>query len=218
MEKILFIAYQFPPRGGAGVQRSTQLVKYLRGYGYDPVVLTVREEDVKSGGYQYDTTLLDQLPRDLTIVRTPSHEPTETVRTLMKWKLYRLAWFFRFGKYWEQSAQWPDKVFPVAAELVKTNNIRLVYTTSGPFSPMLLGKRLKEELGVKWVADLRDPYTDAYMWDFPSKMHWKRQRKFEQDVFTHADKLILNTPEVRKLYISRGLTTEDRSICITNGY
>jgi hypothetical protein len=218
MEKVLFVAYQFPPRGGAGVHRSLNLVKYLREFGYDPIVLTVREEDIRAAGYQYDETLLKAIPADVRIVRTPSHEPLGLVRTLTRLKLFRLAWFTFFGKFWERSADWPEKVYPIAEQIVRSNNIRLVYTSSGPFSSMLLGKKLKEELGIKWVADLRDPYTDAYMWDFPSKLHWHRQRKFEQIVFSAADKLILNTPEVRKLYIRRGLTTGEQSICITNGY
>ena len=218
MEKILFVAYQFPPRGGAGVQRSVKLVKNLRDFGYEPVVLTINESDIKAGGYTYDESLLKQLPENIIIERTPSFEPIDTIKNLTRLKLYRLAWFFRFKKYWERSALWPDSVFPKAVELISKHNIRLVYTTSGPFSSLLLGKRLQAELGVKWVADLRDPYTDAYAWDFPSKFHWRKQRRFEQEVIPLADKLILNTPETRKLFIKRGLTTEEKSVCITNGF
>ena len=77
---------------------------------------------------------------------------------------------------------------------------------------------LKEKLGIKWVADLRDPFTDAYAWDFPSKFHWYYSRRFERKVFSVADKLILNTTETRDLYLKRKLTTEAKSICLTNGF
>lgn len=40
MKKLLFIAYHFPPYGGAGVQRSLKFVKYLPAYGIRPTVLT----------------------------------------------------------------------------------------------------------------------------------------------------------------------------------
>src|SRR3546814_6431388 len=46
---------------------------------------------------------------------------------------------------------------------------------------------------------------------FPSKIHWLGRRKFEQRVFPAADKLILNTPETRKLFLARKLTTEEKS-------
>lgn len=217
-EKILFVAYQFPPRGGAGVQRSVQLVKHLREFGYEPVVLTVNEEDIKRGGYQFDAGLSDLIPKDVLVERTPSYEPVALSRFLTRMRIYRFAWYFFYPFFWERSARWSGKVYPVAADLIRKHNIRLVYTSSGPFSVLELGKKLKEQLGVKWVADLRDPYTDAYAWDFPSKLHWQNRRKFEHRIFPAADKLILNTPSTHQLYLERGLTTSQKSVCITNGY
>ncbi len=218
MEKILVIAYQFPPRGGPGVHRSINLVKYLREFGYEPVVLTVSAEDVKAGGHQFDQTLCDLIPEGIHIERTPSYEPVRLIRLLTKLRLFRIAWFLFYPLFWEWSARWSKKVFPVAESLIRKHNIRLVYTSSGPFSVMGLGKKLKEKTGVKWVVDLRDPYTDAYAWDFPSKFHWLGRRRFERKTFSAADRLIVNTPEVLRLYIERGLTTVNKSVCITNGY
>jgi hypothetical protein len=40
MKKVLMIAHQFPPIGGSGVQRTVKFVKYLRDFGWEPVVLT----------------------------------------------------------------------------------------------------------------------------------------------------------------------------------
>ena len=45
LKKVLFCAYTFPPTAGGGVQRSLKFVKYLRRYGYEPIVLTVSPED-----------------------------------------------------------------------------------------------------------------------------------------------------------------------------
>lgn len=218
MEKILFIAYQFPPRGGPGVQRSVNFVKHLREFGYDPIVLTIDAASIRASGGLMDESLLKSIPQDIQIERTPSYEPVKFIRFMIKLRLYRFFWFFFYPIFWESSARWSRKVYPVAEALIKKNNIRLVYTSSGPFSVLSLGKKLKENLGIKWVADLRDPFTDAYAWDFPSKFHWKNRRKFEASVFPAADKLILNTPEVRALYLKRKLTTEERSVCLTNGF
>jgi hypothetical protein len=193
-------------------------VTYLRDFGYEPIVLTVNEEDIIKGGYTQDATLLNSLPAGLKIVRTPSTEPLKLISMLLRMRLFRFAWFFCYRRFWERSAAWPANVLPVAQKLIKEYNIKMVYTTSGPYSSLLLGYELKRTLGVKWVADFRDPYTDAYAWDFPSKFHWLKQRKFETRIIPEADKVILNTPEVRRLFIARGLTSELKSICITNGY
>lgn len=218
MEHILFIAYQFPPRGGPGVHRSLNFVKYLRENGFEPIVLTVNEKDIHDAGYLVDDSLINSIPEETKIIRTPSHEPIALIRFLMKIRIYRLAWFCFYPLLWERSARWPQKTFPIAKELINKYNIRLVYTSSSPFSTLLLGKMLKDKLGIKWVADLRDPFTDAYAWDFPSKFHWYYSRRLERKIFPAADKLILNTPETRELYLKRKLTTVDKSICLTNGF
>ncbi len=40
MKKVLIITYYWPPSGGAGVQRWLQFVKYLREFGWKPIVYT----------------------------------------------------------------------------------------------------------------------------------------------------------------------------------
>ena len=40
MRRVLFLAYHFPPIGGAGVQRSVKFVRYLPSFGYEPLVVT----------------------------------------------------------------------------------------------------------------------------------------------------------------------------------
>jgi len=218
MEKILFIAYQFPPRGGPGVHRSLNLVKHLREFGYDPIVLTIDEKSIRDAGGPYDETLLSGIPADIEIVRTPAHEPKKFTRLMMKLRLYRLAWFFFYPLLWETAARWPGKVYPVAEELVRKHGIRLVYTTSGPFSSLFIGRKLKHRLGIKWVADLRDPFTDAYAWLFPGKFHWYLARRMEKKILGDADKIILNTNATHKLFLQRGIGSPEKNTVITNGF
>ena len=72
MRKVLMIAYQFPPVGGSGVQRSAKFAKYLPLFGWEPVVLT--RADTKMN--LRDTSLLEELPKDLEIIRTPAYDLT----------------------------------------------------------------------------------------------------------------------------------------------
>ena len=48
------------------------------------------------------------------------------------------------------------------------------------------------------MADIRDPFTDGYMWRFPTKLHWYLARFYERKMLQYADKVIVNTPEVEK--------------------
>ncbi len=204
--------------GGPGVQRSTRFVQHLQEFGYEPIVLTIDENEIKKMGSTYDESLLNYLPENLEIVRTSSGIPFQFIKVLNSLRLYRLFWFFLYPFLWERSAMWPQKTFKIAASLVKKHNIKLVYTSSGPFSSLILGKKLQSKLGVKWVADMRDPFTDAYAWSYPSKLHWYVCRYFEKRALNACDELIVNTNEVKKLYLSRGIQGPNKIHVITNGY
>lgn len=218
LEKVLFIAYQFPPMGGPGVHRSIGFVKHLKKYGYEPIVLTILEEHIQKTGHTVDESLLQKIPDDIEINRIDSGQLFKWVQILQKLRVYRLFWFFLYPFFWEKSALWPYSAYKDAAELIKKHNIKIVYTSSGPFSPLILGKNLQKKLNVKWVADLRDPFTDAYAWSYPGKLHWRICRYFEKKILSKADHLIVNTPEVKRLYIQREILPEQKMSVITNGF
>lgn len=204
--------------GGPGVQRSTRFVQYLRDFNYDPLVLTIKEEDVIQMKSNFDPSLLNYLPKDIEIVRVSSSINFKLNRLLNQLRIYRLFWFFLYPLFWERSALWPYKTFKTAKKLIQENNIQLVYTSSGPFSSLLLGKKLKQKLNVQWVADMRDPYTDAYAWSYPSKWHWHLSRYMEKKMLNACDHLIVNTDEVKKLYLERGIQSDSKITVINNGF
>lgn len=217
IEKVLFIAHHFPPMGGPGVYRSLQLVKNLPSNGYNPIVVTISLEDIKASGYPEDPTLLIEI-ENLNIIRVPTSEPKNLKRFLTRLRIFRLFWFFLYPLFWESSALWPFAAYKHCKRLIKNNEIKLIYTSSGPYSSLLLGFLLKFNLRVKWVADLRDPFSDAYAYVWPSKLHWYFSRSLERFVLRYADKVIVNTPEVEKLYLKRKLVKRDKITYVTNGY
>lgn len=216
--KVLFIAHHFPPMGGPGTNRSVQFVNYLTEMGYDLTVLTITEEEIRGWLYPEDRSLLDWLPKDLKIVRIPTGHPKKFRDWAFKYRIYRPFWFLLFPFLWEGAARWPKMAFRSMKELIEKEGIELIYTSSGPYAPMQLAAKLKRATGVKWVADMRDPYTDAYAYVWPSKIHWYFSRIMERIIFRKADKLIVNTPEVRKLYLKRNLVPEEKIEVITNGF
>lgn len=217
MTSVLFIANQFPPRGGPGVHRSLNLVKHLGKFGFEPFVLTISEESIRRAGYTIDESLMPQVPRNTEIYRSPSYEPVHFIRGLMKLKIYRIFWFLFYPFLWEWSALWPFMIQRKAKQIIKEHSIKLIYTSSGPFSSLLLGLLLKRR-GVKWVADLRDPFTDAYAWSFPSRFHWLLMRYLERKLLNAPDVLIVNTDAVKRLYEKRGIRKGKPIVVINNGY
>lgn len=217
-KKVLFIAHHFPPLGGPGTNRAMQFARYLTELGYDLHVVTVSLEDIAQGSYPPDNTLLDNLPEDLKVTRISIDYRKERREKLIRLKLFRLVWFFLYHRWWEPSARWPKHCFPVCKRIIEEEDIGLVYTSSGPFSAALLGARLRKACDVKWVCDLRDPFTDTYSFNWPSKLHWYFSRWMERRIFRRADKVVVVTPGMKRLYLRRKLIDPAKLTVVTNGY
>ena len=88
---------------------------------------------------------------------------------------------------------WNRYAFRKACELIRSENISHVITTSPPHSTQLIGLRLKRRFPhLKWVADLRDPWTEIYYYDMfrPSLPARMLDRNLEKRVLTRADRII----------------------------
>ena len=216
MKKVLFIAYQFPPQSGPGVHRSLNFAKYLREFNYEPIVITRILSDNKMEALDKD--LLNQLSSNTKIIRLKGVNFERVIKYLMHLRIYRFFWFFFYPLLWEFSTIWFLSVQNKIVQIAKEENIQLIYTSSGPFSSLILGRNLQKKLKLKWVADLRDPFTDGYAWAFPSKIHWYMMRFWEKQILSKPDKLIVNTNEVRNLYLKRKINTIENIKVITNGY
>ncbi len=66
MKRVVYVAYFFPPTGGAGVQRSVKFVRYLPSHGWETTVVTVRD----SRYWMRDPSLLQEIPSEVTVIRT----------------------------------------------------------------------------------------------------------------------------------------------------
>lgn len=204
--------------GGPGINRSLQLTRYLHRMGYEVHVLTVTEEDIAKGSYPADQSRLQEVPEGVRIYRTSIRYPNRFRDRLIRFKLFRLAWALAYPWFWEPAARWPGNAVPLATQIIREHHIPLVYTSSGPFSAAQIGYRLRKKLGIKWVCDLRDPFTDAYFFSWPSKFHWLLCRWMEKRTYRAADRLVVNTPAVRRLYLKRNIVPEHQLSVITNGY
>ena len=71
MKKVLIISYYWPPGSGPGVQRFLKFSKYLKMFGWEPIILTVEKGSYPS----IDFSLLNDIPKDMKIFKTKTFEP-----------------------------------------------------------------------------------------------------------------------------------------------
>jgi glycosyltransferase involved in cell wall biosynthesis len=70
MRKALLISYRFPPQGGGGVQRTLKYTKYLRQFGWEPVVHTA----LNPYWPVWDESLLTDVPEGVSVYKTRTFE------------------------------------------------------------------------------------------------------------------------------------------------
>lgn len=215
MKKVLIVANQYPPAGGSGVQRTAKFVKYLRLFGYEPIVFT----KTKKNSEILDYSLLKEIPKDIKVIRSKALDTT----------LYK--GIFKYpGKYFGRKLLIPDaeKLWQLfgrkkATYLMLNENIPLVYTTSYPYSDHLMGLYLKKHFPkIKWIADFRDEWTNnPYLLDNPySNFRMKKEKRMEKDVLIKADVLITNTPVMLDNFLknNKDLDLKNKFNVIPNGY
>jgi len=217
MKKVLFIAYQFPPMGGSGVQRSSKFVKYLRGYGWEPVVLTRSVGNMQLR----DDSMLSDIPEDTRIIRTRAFDLTE-LPGMLKY----------LGKFIARKLLIPDgerlwQIFAMkrALKYVNKGRINIIYTTSYPYSSHILGLKLHKKITgkyphIKWVADFRDEWTNnPYLLDKPHyKRRMKIERRMEKEIIDTADMVIANTPVMLENFVRADERLRSKFTVIPNGF
>lgn len=236
-KKVLFCSYIFPPLGGSGVQRSLKFAKYIRKYGYEPIILTVGKND---GRVIFDDSLLSEIPDDIMVLRVDNHafipellskEEQQQVYNLYCGIVQSKEWMDEYLQVMEQykPVLIPDRVMTWVNEclkqietLVNLDEIDIVYTTGNPFSTYVLGYYLKEKYGMAWVQDYRDPWmSNRYYLDHyyqGDKLTHNLQRQLEENLTQKADAILVVVKDFIKDYVEEYSIPEEKLFEITNGY
>ena len=87
MQKILIIAYYWPPAGGPGVQRWLKFVKYLRDFELEPLVYVPENPNYPIT----DASLVSEIPTGIQILKQPIFEPYGLASVFSKKKTRRIS-------------------------------------------------------------------------------------------------------------------------------
>ncbi len=230
MKKVLIITYYWPPASGPGVQRWLKFAKYLPQYGWQPIILTV-----EGGSYPaIDEGLLQEVSATVEVHRTKTWEPFGIYNRLRGKKgnqvevgggaftadrsiMRRIGTYIRSNYFIPDARKgWNKYAIAKAAELIKSNNIKHIVTTSPPHSSQLIGLELKKRHDIKWLADLRDPWMSMMYNQIltRTKSSIDKDQNYENKVLANADHVNVVGNAVREEFRDR---TQSISV-ITNGY
>lgn len=215
------------------MQRWLKFAKYLPSSGWMPAVLTV---DPDFATYPYmDESLYGEIPIDVEVYRTKavnyfalySRDLSKIPHSGFaagsdKGTKGRLSRFVR-GNFFipDPRRGWNRYAYRKACELIRRQNITHVITTSPPHSTQLIGLRLKRRFPkIKWVADMRDPWTDIYYYDLfkPSLPARIIDSRMEKNVLSRADSIITVGHTLASLLSEKSESTEGKIHVLPNGF
>lgn len=232
MRKVLIITYYWPPSGGAGVQRWLKFVKYLRGFGWEPVVYTPANPEAPA----IDNSLFKDVPKNLAVLTYPIWEPYDMYKRFIGQKkaekinagflserkkpgfAEKISVWIR-GNWFIPDARkfWIKPSVKFLSDYLKKNPVDAMVSTGPPHSMHLIALELKRTLNLPWLADFRDPWTTI---DFYDKLRLtaasnRKHKRLEKDVLEKADSVLTvgwHIAESFKKIVNRNIEV------ITNGY
>lgn len=230
-KKVLIITYYWPPAGGPGVQRWLKFVKYLPEFNIEPVVFIPENPNYPI----IDESLASEVSKDITIIKHPINEPYKWARlfsntsskTISKGiisdegeqSFIEKAMLYARGNFFIPDARvgWVKPSVSFLLDYIKKESIETIITTGPPHSVHLIGLQLKQKLGVKWLADFRDPWTTiGYHKQLKLTSASKAKHKsFEKQVLNNADQIIVTSFVTKQEF--QNLTNKPIEV-ITNGY
>jgi glycosyltransferase involved in cell wall biosynthesis len=233
MKRVLMIAYIYPPQGGPGVQRTVKFVRYLPRYGWEPLVLTVREP--------YDNTNIDSsMLAEVAHVRAVAKTRHLTCRSFTRfwaacgWLLAPLlllagrrpadlpdAMLWRTAKclYPDLEATWLPTAILEGLAMVRRYRPQVLYATSPPSTDLLVGLGLSWLTRLPLVVDFRDPWATNFA-PFGDGM-WRRRldAHLERLVVNRAACVISVTPRMTETLVNDyRQVPRERFVTISNGY
>ncbi len=227
MKKVLIISYYWPPAGGIGVHRCLKFTKYLRAFGWEPVVYAP-----ENARYPYvDPENEKDIPEGVTIIKRPIREPFKAYKILSGKRkkdavtgnpvhvrsnktsiIDNIAIWIR-GNFFIPDARslWIKPSVKYLTGYLKENPVDANLSDGPPHTNTVIACRLSEKLGIPWLADFQDPWTQIDYHHLFKLTSWaeKKHRKLEQEAFRTARKITIASPTWKKDLESIGAKNVD---------
>lgn len=232
-KRVLIVTYYWPPSGGVAVQRWLKFVKYLRDFGWEPIVYTPENPE----SFYDDPTLVHDIPTGIEIIKRPIWEPYSIYKWITGLKKEKLGPGFasssgkkglisKFAIWLRGNLLIPDpRIFWVRPSVkflcryLKQHTVDAIVTTGPPHSMHLIGLKLKQKkkFNLPWLADFRDPWTNIYFYHelmLTKPADWYHH-KLEQRVINTADAVLVVSQQMKGEFEALG---GKNIFVITNGY
>ena len=211
MKKVLIISYYWPPCGGIGVLRCLKIAKYLRDFGWEPIIFTADKADYPS----IDHTNKKDIHPDTVIIKQNIWEPYHIYRFISGKKknanvnnvfytkerkaglAHKLSVWIRSNFFIPDArCLWIKPSVKVLLKYLEENHVDAIFSNGPPHSNTRIATLVKKKTGIPWLADFQDPWTQIDYFNLLklTSSGLKKHQRLEQEAFQQADKITIVSP------------------------
>ena len=208
MKKVLIISYYWPPAGGISPLRCLKIAKYLRDFGWEPIVYTPLNADYAI----IDNDYFKDVPENIKHIQGSIWEPFKLFKLLSgKKKDDKLNNVFhvrdrsqnvidKLGKWIRANffipdarSMWIKPSVKLLSTFIKKNKIDAIFTDGPPHTNTMIGMKLKKQFGIPWLSDYQDPWTQVDYYQLLKLMPFadRKHKKLEKECLSFADALTI---------------------------
>ncbi|MCP9236796.1 glycosyltransferase [Lewinella sp. JB7] len=214
-KRVLIISYYWPPSGGIAVLRCLKFAKYLRRYGWEPVIFTARDAHYPTIDHSNDR----DLPPDLEVIRQPITEPYAWYKKFMGkpadenvnnvfytdesaggWKHQLAVWIRSNFFIPDARALWIRGSVKRLVEYLEENPVDAILSDGPPHSNTRIATLVSRRTGLPWLADFQDPWTQVDYYRMLHLTSWGRRRheRMEREAFNQAARTTIASPSWKR--------------------
>jgi len=205
MQRILLVAFHFPPlAGSSGIQRTLRFVQHLPKFGWQPLVLSA------------NARAYERVSDDLS-AEVPTGTPVHRAFALDTARHLSLR-----GRYISAMARpdrwvsWRFDAVRQGMHMIRKYQPQVIWSTYPIATAHLIGAELSRQSGLSWVADFRDPMAQE---GYPADPQtWQQFRQIEQHALNAATLSTFTTPSAAAEYRLRYPAAANKVCVLENGY
>ena len=224
-KSIGILAYYWPPAGGSGVQRWLRFSNHLCDLGWDVHLFTFKNP-------KYPILDNSTLEKVNPLIKVNKISGFEFPRFLTKTSSQESVYYHHHsglgfnqgakvallrGKSFEMSFTlmlrelflFPDArkflinpAYKFLKQYYSENNLSALITSGPPHSMHLAGMKLKKNLGINWIADFRDPWSNFFQNKLLNELDLtiKKHEKAEADVLKNCDGVFTTSESLKSKF------------------
>ena len=227
-KSIGILAYYWPPAGGSGVQRWLRFSNQLCNLGWDVHVFTFSNPKYpivdkhnleivnpkikinKIKGFEFPQFLTKISSQESVYYHVLSNKNSSLTAPFLRYN--RLSQGRYFYHMLRELFLFPDArkflinpTYKFLKKYYKENNLNTLITTGPPHSMHLAGMKLKQDIGINWIADFRDPWSNFFQNKLLNKLEstMKKHIKAENEVLKNCNAAFTTSKSLRSKFLER---------------